>query len=62
VLALLPDDPHAIYGLALGLSDLDTVDADPEADGLFNRNLKEHPISPIVELAENFEEQLASSW
>lgn len=58
-LALMPDDPQAIYGLALGLSDLATVDADREADGLFNRIIKEHPTSPIVELAEKARTRLA---
>ena len=57
-LALLPDNLQTIYGLALGLSVLDTVDADSEADGLFNRNLKEQPTSPIVVLTKNFAEQL----
>lgn len=58
-LALMPDDPQSIYGLALGLSDLDTVDADREADGLFNRIIKEHPTSPVVEQAEKARTRLA---
>jgi tetratricopeptide (TPR) repeat protein len=58
-LALLPDDPQAIYGLALGLSDLDTIDADREADGLFKRVIKEHATSPIAELAEKARTRLA---
>lgn len=58
-LALMPDDPQSIYGLALGLSDLDTADADREADGLFNRIIKEHPTSPVVEQAEKARTRLA---
>lgn len=58
-LALMPDDPQAIFGLALCLSELETVDADREADGLFNRIIKEHPTSPVVEHAEKARTRLA---
>ena len=58
-LAMLPDDPQAIYGLALGLTDLDTDAADREADGLFKRVIKEHPTSPIAEIAEKARTRLA---
>lgn len=58
-LSLMPDDPQAIFGLALCLSELETVDADREADGLFNRIIKEHPTSPVVEHAEKARTRLA---
>lgn len=58
-LALMPDDPQSIFGLALGLSDLNTVETDREADGLFNRIIKEHPTSSVVEQAEKARTRLA---
>jgi tetratricopeptide (TPR) repeat protein len=58
-LALMPDDPQSIYGLAMGLSDLDTAEADLEADGLFKRIITEHPTAPVVEQAEKARTRLA---
>jgi tetratricopeptide (TPR) repeat protein len=58
-MALMPDDPQSIYGLALGLSDLDTAEADSEADALFTRIIKEHSTSPVVEQAEKARTRLA---
>ena len=58
-LALMPDDPQSIYGLALGLTDLDTVEADFEADALFTRIIKEHSTSPVVVQAEEARTRLA---
>ena len=58
-LALMPDDPQSIYGLAMGLSDLDTPEADLEADGLFKRIITEHPTAPVVEQAEKARTRLA---
>ena len=58
-LSLMPEDPQAIFGLALCLCELETVDADREADGLFNRIIKEHPTSPVVEHTEKGPTRLA---
>lgn len=48
-LALTPDDRQSIYGLAVGLSDLDTVNADVDAEGLFNRMITELLTVPVAE-------------
>ncbi|MBE0548535.1 MAG: tetratricopeptide repeat protein [Rubrivivax sp.] len=51
-LALLPDDPQAIFGLATALEAVGTDQADEEADALYLRFINEHPTSPMVEAAE----------
>jgi tetratricopeptide (TPR) repeat protein len=51
-LALMPDDPQAIFGLATALEEVGTTDADEEADRLYLRFIEEHPTSPMVEQAE----------
>ena len=51
-LALLPDDPQSIFGLATALEDIGTDEADQEADALYKRFITEHPNSSMVELAE----------
>jgi tetratricopeptide (TPR) repeat protein len=51
-LALMPDDPQAIFGLATALEQLGTIDADEEADGLYLRFIEEHRNSPMAEQAE----------
>lgn len=51
-LALMPDDPQTIFGLATALEDLGTPEAAAEADGLYRRFIEEHPKSPMAEQAE----------
>lgn len=51
-LDLLPDDPHSIFGLAAALEELETDEADEEADSLYQRIIQEHPTSSMVEQAE----------
>lgn len=51
-LALMPDDPQAIFGLATALEEVGTSQADEEADALYLRFIEEHPTSPMVEQAE----------
>jgi tetratricopeptide (TPR) repeat protein len=51
-LALMPDDPQAIFGLATALEAGGHGAADEEADRLYLRFIEEHPNSPMVEQAE----------
>lgn len=51
-LALMPDDPQAIFGLATALEAVGTDPADEEADALYKRFIEEHLGSPMVEQAE----------
>ena len=51
-LALLPDDPSAIFGLATALEEVGTDAADEEADALYLRFIEEHPTAPMVAQAE----------
>ena len=50
-LALMPDDPQAIFGQATALEEVGTSEADEEADGLDLRFIEEHPTSSTVEQA-----------
>ena len=51
-LALMPDDPQTIFGLATALESIGTDVADQEADDLYARFIAEHPKRPMVEQAE----------
>jgi len=51
-LALMPDDPQSIFGLATALEEVGTDAADEEADALNLRFIQEYPTSPMVETAE----------
>ena len=51
-LALMPDDPQSIIGLATALEAVGTTEADEEADTLYVRFIEEHPTSPMVGQAE----------
>ena len=58
-LALMPDDPQSIFGLATALEAVGTAEADLEANGLYMRFIAEHPRSPMVEQAEKSRTALA---
>lgn len=58
-LQALPDDPQAIFGLASALEAVGSDESVAEADGLYQRLIREHRNSPAGEMAEKARTALA---